>query len=51
MANVGTFNLTIYLVGNRDISWRGISRAAVNRYLKHYKNDTNYRGNHLEERK
>ncbi len=50
MANVNTFNLTIYMVGDRDISWRGISRVAVKRYIKYYSTDLNYRGNHVEAR-
>jgi hypothetical protein len=50
MANVKTFNLTIYMVGNRDISWRGISRVAVKRYIKYYSTELNYRGNHVEAR-
>lgn len=49
---VNTFNLTIYLRGDRYVSFRGISRVAVKRYIKHYEdNDPNYRGRHIEERK
>lgn len=51
MANVNTFDLTIYLVGNKDLTFRGISRVALKRYLNHYRTELNYRGNHVTERK
>ena len=35
MANVKTFNLTIWL-DRGDITFRGISRVAVERYKKYY---------------
>ena len=50
MANVNTFNLTIWL-DSGDITFRGISRVAVKRYIEYYKNDDFYEGNHVEERK
>ena len=50
MANVKTFNLTIWLTG-RDIVFRGISRAAVKRYTEFYRESEGYQGNYLEERK
>lgn len=36
MANVKTYNLSVYLKGNRTLTFRGISRVAVERYRKHY---------------
>lgn len=42
MANVKTFNLSVYLPfgramrGGKTITFRGISRVAVERYKKHY---------------
>ena len=37
MANVKTFNLSVYLPGNKGtITFRGISRVAVARYKKYY---------------
>ena len=37
MANVKTFNLSVYLPGNKGtITFRGISRVAVKRYQEHY---------------
>ena len=50
MANVNTFNLTIYFIDS-EYTWRGISRVAVKRYIEYYKNDAYYEGNHVEERK
>jgi hypothetical protein len=50
MANVKTFNLSIYMVGMPDITFRGISRVAVKRYIKYYSTELNYRGNHVEAR-
>ncbi len=50
MANVNTFNLSIYMVGMPDITFRGISRVAVKRYIKYYSTDLNYRGNNVEAR-
>ena len=50
MANVKTFNLSIYMVGMPDITFRGISRVAVKRYIEHYKNDAFYQGNTVEAR-
>lgn len=49
MVNVKTFNLTIYL-DNAEITFRGISRVAVNRYIEYYKNEGDYTGNHVEAR-
>ena len=59
MANVKTFNLSVYLPGTlghqaavgQTITFRGISRVAVKRYIEYYKNDAYYEGNHVEERK
>jgi hypothetical protein len=50
MANVNTFNLSIYMVGQADITFRGISRVAVKRYIKYYQTELNYRGNYVEAR-
>ena len=38
MANVKTFNLSVYLPGSnsKTITFRGISRVAVERYKKYY---------------
>ena len=37
MANVDTFNLSVYLPNNKGtITFRGISRVAVKRYQNHY---------------
>ena len=37
MSNVKTFNLSVYLPKNKGtITFRGISRVAVERYKKHY---------------
>lgn len=51
MANVNTFDLTIYLVGNKDLVFRGISRVAVKRYLKHYQSNFKSQGYHITQRK
>lgn len=51
MANVNTFDLTIYLVGNKDLVFRGISRVALKRYINHYKTGLHFRGHHVTERK
>lgn len=50
MANVKTFNLTIYFVAGTSLTFRGISRVAVNRYIAHYENDDYYEGNRVEAR-
>jgi hypothetical protein len=42
MANVKTFNLTIYFVAGTFLTFRGISRVAVNRYIEHYMEDDYY---------
>lgn len=49
MANVNTFNLTVYFVAG-ELTFRGISRVAVKRYIEHYKHDAFYTGNRVEER-
>ena len=49
MANVNTFNLTIWL-NSGDITFRGISRVAVKRYIEHYRENENYRGANVETR-
>ena len=36
MANVKTFNLSVYLSNNKTITFRGISRVAVKRYQNYY---------------
>ena len=51
MANVKTFNLTVYLSNNKTITFRGISRVAVKRYTEYYRESEGYQGNYLEERK
>ena len=52
MANVKTFNLSVYLPGNKGtITFRGISRVAVKRYTEYYRESEGYQGNYLEERK
>ena len=35
MANVNTFNLTIFFIAG-ELTFRGISRVAVERYKKYY---------------
>ena len=50
MANVNTFNLTIYFIDS-EYTWRGISRVAVKRYTEYYKECEGYQGSYLEERK
>lgn len=49
MANVNTFNLSIYMVEN-TYTWRGISRVAVKRYIEYYQNHAEYCGNNVEAR-
>jgi hypothetical protein len=51
MANVKTFNLTIYLYAG-EVTFRGISRVAVNRYIKYYSEsgEHGYSGSHVEAR-
>jgi len=49
MANVNTFNLTIWL-DMGEIVFRGISRVAVKRYIEFYKGYDGYQGNYLEAR-
>ena len=49
MANVKTFNLTIYFIAG-DITFRGISRVAVKRYIEYYQKDAYYEGNRVEAR-
>ncbi len=50
MANVNTFNLTVYFTAGTFLTFRGISRVAVKRYIEHYKNDAFYQGNTVEAR-
>jgi len=49
MANVKTFNLSIWFK-THDITFRGISRVAVDRYIAHYTKDENYVTWSVEER-
>jgi len=42
MTNVKTFNLTIWGNDGTSITFRGISRVAVDRYIAHYTKDPNY---------
>ena len=49
MANVKTFNLTIWM-NTHEITFRGISRVAVKRYIEHYRENENYRGSNVETR-
>lgn len=42
MANVKTYNLSIHMKGNRTLTFRGISRVAVERYRKHYEVHMDY---------
>ena len=49
MANVNTFNLTIYFIAG-ELTFRNISRVAVKRYIEYYKNDAYYEGNRVEAR-
>ena len=51
MANVKTFNLSVHLKNNRTLTFRGISRVAVNRYIKHYEIQMDYLHSSVEERK
>jgi hypothetical protein len=50
MANVKTYNLSIHLKGNRTLTFRGISRVAVERYRKHYEIKIDYLGSAVEAR-
>lgn len=50
MANVKTFNLTIYFVAGTSLVFRGISRVAVNRYIAHYENDDYFEAYNVEAR-
>lgn len=50
MANVKTFNLTVYFVAGTYLTFRGISRVAVDRYVEHYKNDDYYESHRVEAR-
>ena len=38
MANVKTFNLSVYFIDSTTITFRGISQVAVERYKKYYRN-------------
>ena len=38
MANVKTYNLSVYFVDSTTVTFRGISRVAVERYKKYYLN-------------
>lgn len=49
MANVNTFNLTVYLLTG-DVTFRGISRVAVKRYIAHYRTSEFYSGYRVEDR-
>ena len=53
MANVKTFNLSVYLPGanSQTITFRGISRVAVERYKKHYIGEYSNPYFQVEERK
>ncbi len=50
MANVKTYNLSIHLKGNRTLTFRGISRVAVERYRKHYEIQMDYLSASIEAR-
>jgi hypothetical protein len=50
MANVKTYNLSVYLKDNRTLTFRGISRVAVNRYIKHYEIQIDYLHSSVEAR-
>ena len=50
MANVKTYNLSVYLKGNRTLTFRGISRVAVERYRKHYEIQMDYLSASVETR-
>lgn len=50
MANVKTYNLSVYLKNNRTLSFRGISRVAVERYRKHYEVQMDYLWSSVEAR-
>lgn len=49
MANVKTFNLTVYFE-HKYITFRGISRVAVKRYIEHYRESGHYTDHYVEER-
>ena len=51
MANVKTFNLSVYFVDSTTITFRGISRVAVERYKKYYLNKYIKPDFYVEERK
>jgi len=50
MANVKTFNLSIWFKDGRDLTFRDISRVAVARYIKYYEELGTSKGYHVEER-
>lgn len=50
MSNVKTYNLSIHMKGNRTLSFRGISRVAVERYRKHYEVQIDYLSASVEAR-
>lgn len=50
MANVKTFNLTIFFVAGTSLTFRGISRVAVKRYVEHYSEDDFYDCHQVEAR-
>lgn len=50
MAKVKTFNLTIWVNDGTSITFRGISRVAVDRYIAHYTKNENYTTWSMEER-
>ena len=50
MANVKTFNLTVYFIAG-ELTFRGISRVAVERYKKHYIGEYSNPYFNVEERK
>jgi hypothetical protein len=50
MANVKTYNLSIYLNCGRDLTFRNISRVAADRYIKHHVEFGNVRSYFLEQR-
>ena len=38
MTKVNTFNLSVYFIDSTTVTFRGISRVAVERYKKYYLN-------------
>ena len=38
MSNVKSYNLSVYFIDSTTVTFRGISRAAVERYKKYYRN-------------